>query len=103
MPMPSKLRSLRLIVFMSFPAETKDEFSRLRDEIRRGTQIISLSGLTSIASKAFVLSKLQAETEKTFVVVTDSNKEGETFECDLDFFQSQIANRKSQITCLSSH
>jgi transcription-repair coupling factor (superfamily II helicase) len=85
---------------MSFPAETKDELKALRDEIKRGTRVISLSGLTSIASKAFVLSRLQAETQKTFVVVTDSNKETETFECDLDFFQSQIANRKSQISTL---
>ncbi|MGC2238334.1 MAG: transcription-repair coupling factor [Pyrinomonadaceae bacterium] len=90
---------------MSFPAETKDELARLRDEIKRGTRVISLSGLTSIASKAFVLSRLQAETAKTFVVVTDSNKETETFECDLDFFsgqlqESKIQNLKSKISTL---
>ncbi|MET0752278.1 MAG: transcription-repair coupling factor [Pyrinomonadaceae bacterium] len=82
---------------MSFPAETKDELSRLRDELKRGTRIISLSGLTSIASKAFVLSRLQAETNKTFVVVTDSNKETETWECDLEFFQNSIRNSKFKI------
>ncbi|HEY0429166.1 MAG TPA: transcription-repair coupling factor [Pyrinomonadaceae bacterium] len=72
---------------MSYPAETKDEFLRLREEIERGARVVSLSGLTSIASKAFVLSRLQAETQKTFVVVTDSNKETDTFECDLAFWR----------------
>jgi transcription-repair coupling factor (superfamily II helicase) len=99
---------------MSFPAETKDEFARLRDEIKRGARVISLSGLTSIAAKAFVLSRLQAETQKTFVVVTDSNKETETWDCDLEFFnsrfkiqdsgleneESKIQNPKSKISTL---
>lgn len=87
---------------MNFATETTTEFKRLRDEINRGTRVVSLSGLTSIASKAFVLSELQSETNKTFVVVTDSNKELESFECDLEFFQSQTANRKPQISTLSS-
>ncbi|CAN5411597.1 transcription-repair coupling factor [soil metagenome] len=82
---------------MSFPIETKTEFERLREEIKSGTPVISLSGLTSIAAKAFVLSHLQSETGKTFVVIADSNKELETWECDLDFFNSkfQIPNSKS--------
>ena len=93
---------------MSFPAETKDEFVRLRDEIRRGTRVISLSGLTSIASKAFVLSKLQAETQKTFVVVTDSNKETETWECDLEFWSKKQKTEgeksdSSHFSFLNSH
>src|SRR5688572_6443191 len=72
---------------MSYSAESKTEFERLRDEMRRGAaRIISLGGLTSVASKAFVLSRLQAETQKTFVVVADSNKELETWECDLEFW-----------------
>ncbi|MBA3633617.1 MAG: hypothetical protein H0W58_12560, partial [Acidobacteria bacterium] len=82
---------------MSFPIETKTEFERLREEIKSGASIISLSGLTSIAAKAFVLAHLQSETQKTFVVIADSNKELETWECDLDFFNSkfQIPNSKS--------
>ena len=104
------------LIFMNFATETTSELKRLRDEIKRGTRVISLGGLTSIASKAFVLSNLQSETNETFVIVTDSNKEAETFESDLDFFnakpqkredakdekQSQIANRKSQILTLPS-
>ena len=38
---------------MSFTAETKTEIARLRDEIKSGTRILSLGGLTSAAAKAF--------------------------------------------------
>jgi transcription-repair coupling factor (superfamily II helicase) len=81
---------------MSISAETTTELKRLRDEIRRGARIISLGGLTSISAKAFVLSTLQRETGKTFTVVAESNKELETWNCDLDFFNSkfQISDSK---------
>jgi transcription-repair coupling factor (superfamily II helicase) len=72
---------------MTFAAKESTEIKRLRDEIRRGTRVISLSSLTSIASKAFVLSQLQLDTTKTFVIVADSNKDLETWECDLDFWK----------------
>ena len=87
---------------MDFAAETTTESNRLRDEIKRGTRIISLSGLTSVAAKAYILSELQTQIKKPFLIVADTNTELETWECDLDFFQSQIANRKSQILNLPS-
>lgn len=74
---------------MSISAETSTELKRLADEIKRGTRVISLGGLTSIASKSYVLSHLKRESPKTFVIVTDSNKEAETFECDLDFWNGK--------------
>jgi transcription-repair coupling factor (superfamily II helicase) len=87
---------------MTIAAGETTEIKRLRDEIRSGTRVISLGGLTSIASKAFVLSHLKAQIAKTFVVVADSNKELENWECDLDFFQSKIRNLKSKIETLPS-
>src|SRR5215213_8157839 len=87
---------------MTIAAQETTEIKRLRDEIRRGTRVISLGGLTSIASKAFVLSHLQAYIAKTFVVITDSNKELENWDCDLEFFQSKIKNQKSKILTLPS-
>jgi transcription-repair coupling factor (superfamily II helicase) len=87
---------------MTIAAEETTEIKRLRDEIRRGTRVISLGGLTSIASKAFVLSNLQAYFTKTFVIVADSNKDLENWDCDLDFFQSKIKNQKSKIEVLPS-
>ena len=65
-----------------------NELDRIRAEIERGTRVLNLSGLTSTAAKAYVLTELQRETEKTFVVVADSNKELETWENDLSFFQN---------------
>ena len=48
-----------------------DELEKLTAEINAGQRVISLSGLTSSAAKAYVLSRLQAETGKHFAVVTD--------------------------------
>ena len=79
---------------MTFPVETRSELARLRDEIKRGTRVISLGGLTSVSAKAFVLSHLQSEISKTFVVVTDSNKDSETFDCDLEFFLNAKMQRR---------
>nr|MBA3600787.1 DEAD/DEAH box helicase [Acidobacteriota bacterium] len=86
---------------MNYAAETTTELKRLRDEIKRGAaRIVSLSGLTSIAAKAFILSELRTETQKTFVIITDSNKDSETWECDLDFWthslESGVLSLKSE-------
>ncbi|MEO6588288.1 MAG: hypothetical protein ABIP06_03075, partial [Pyrinomonadaceae bacterium] len=87
---------------MLVSAESNSEIVRLRKQIAAGEKVISLSGLTSIPSKAFVLSHLQRETNKTFIIIADSNKELESWECDLDFWskdgdpvESKIENRKS--------
>ncbi|MBS1794682.1 MAG: transcription-repair coupling factor [Acidobacteria bacterium] len=77
---------------MNFATAESTELNRLRDEIRRGTRVVSLGGLTSTAAKAFVLAHLQAQTAKTFVIVADSNRELENWECDLDFWTTQRKN-----------
>ncbi len=93
---------------MSLSTETKTAFEHLRSAVNSGTSIVSLNGLTSIASRAFILAKLQAETNKTFVVISDSNKELENWECDLEFFDSKFRiadsklEEKSEILSLPS-
>ena len=84
---------------MSFSTELKTEIDRLRDEIKRGSRVLNLSGLTSTAAKAFVLTELQRKSGKTFVVVADLNKDLERWENDLDFFQKsfQMSDLRSQI------
>ncbi len=77
---PLAKRFLRLGVFMA------DELEKLAAGIRDGQRIISLSGLTSTSAKAYMLSRLQAETGKHFAVVTDSNSDAEAWEGDLEFF-----------------
>lgn len=95
---------------MNPSTEVSNELNDLRNEIKRGTRILNLSGLTSIAAKAYVLSTIQNETDKTFVIVTDLNKDLENWECDLNFWQNSIQNaenskpetRKSKLLTLPS-
>lgn len=82
---------------MNFTAQTSAEILRLSDEIRRGARIISLSGLTSVAAKAFVLSQLQSETNKTFCIVAESNKELDAWQNDLSFWQNSTQNAKRRM------
>jgi len=79
-----------------------DVFDKLLAEIKGGTRVVSLSGMTSVSSKAFVLAKLRAETGKTFAVVTESNTSLEEWNSDLDFFSSEISDLRSQIIVLPS-
>jgi transcription-repair coupling factor (superfamily II helicase) len=77
--------------------ERQVEIERLGKEIEKGTRVISLSGLTSTAAKAFVLSQVQAATGKRLVIVTDSNKEAEEWACDLDFFRHSVQGPRSKV------
>ena len=79
-----------------------DVFDKLLAEIKGGTRVVSLSGMTSVSSKAFVLSKLRAETGKTFAVVTESNTSLEEWNSDLNFFSSETSDLRSQIIVLPS-
>jgi len=81
---------------MNPTTQNLSDIESLRDEISRGTRVLNLSGLTSIAAKSFVLSELKRETQKTFVIVADSNKELETWENDLEFFQQSDQDSKSE-------
>lgn len=64
--------------------------------------MISLSGLTSTSAKAFVLNQLQAASGKILVIVTDSNKEAEDWENDLEFFQNPVQSPRSKVQSLPS-
>jgi len=76
-----------------------DEFDKLKRETQSGAHVISLSGLTSVAAKAFILSKLQAETGKSFAIVTESNSEMENWTTDLSYF---VNDDRSTIISLPS-
>lgn len=76
-----------------------DSFEKLKLELQRGARVISLSGLTSVPAKAFVLARLQAETGRSFAVVTESNAEMETWLSDLNYF---VNENKSAVIALPS-
>src|SRR5215218_345495 len=86
--------SLRLSVFVQTNIKTSEEITRLAREIADGARVVSTSGLTSTASKAFVLATIQKQSAKNFVVVTDSNKDAEAWECDLAFWVHAGAGRE---------
>jgi transcription-repair coupling factor (superfamily II helicase) len=73
--------------------QTNGEIAQLVREVNRGSRVISIGGLTSSASKAYILAHVQKATGKAFVVVTDSNKDLETLDCDLEFWTRQISNK----------
>lgn len=75
-----------------------NEFDNLKREIESGTRAISLSGLTSIAAKAHVLSRLAAETNKRFAVVTDNNSDLEVWQNDLEFHSPLTAHHSPLIS-----
>ncbi len=79
-----------------------DEFDKLLREIDSGTKLVCLSGLTSVAAKAHVLSRLRIATGKTFAVVTESNADLESWTSDLKFFQPHGDANGSAIISLPS-
>ncbi len=88
--------------FLRIGAFMVNEFDKLKREISEGTRVISLSGLTSVAAKAHLLTRLRAETGKALIVVTESNNELETWQTDLEFFRSAISDPQSAIVTLPS-
>src|SRR5688572_21842232 len=74
------------------------ELRRIAAELERGTRVISLSGLTSTASKAFVLSHLGSLTNKRLVIITESNRDLENFENDLLFWSNRSGNKQGIIS-----
>ncbi|NNF00689.1 MAG: transcription-repair coupling factor, partial [Pyrinomonadaceae bacterium] len=87
---------------MNPSTQHSDQLKELRDKISSGRSVLNLSGLTSIAAKAYVLSELQKDSDRTFVIVANSNKELETWENDLEFFQKSAADPESEVESLES-
>ncbi len=63
-----------------------NEFDELIGAVKGGSRLVSLSGLTSIAAKAHILTRLRAETGKRFAVVADTNYDIDLWADDLEFF-----------------
>ncbi len=75
-------------------SETPD-FKRVVDEINRGAQVVSISGLVAGSARALVLAALQHETRKLFAVVTQANRDLEPWEDDLRFWYCALAGKQS--------
>lgn len=88
----------------NIPGYLKDSqaFLRLKAELESGARIVNLSGLTSPASKALVLSALQKELRRTLVIVTAGNQEADAFTSDLQFFSNNSETGQSILSLPSS-
>ena len=62
------------------------ECLRVIDEIKRGARMLSISGLVAGPAKALVLAALQRECGKQFAVVTQAQRDLESWERDLSFW-----------------
>lgn len=62
------------------------ECLRVIDEIKRGARMISISGVVAGPAKALVLAALQRECGKQFAVVTQAQRDLESWERDLSFW-----------------
>ena len=87
---------------MAKPSAENEEIRRIANEIARGSRVVSISGLTSIAAKAYVLTNLRSTIAKTFVVVTASNTDLDAFECDLKFWNDELRNNDSSFHAIIS-
>ncbi|HUR99368.1 MAG TPA: transcription-repair coupling factor [Pyrinomonadaceae bacterium] len=74
--------------FMDARLNTLPEIDRLIAELKKGSRTVSISGLTSISAKAYVLSRVQAATGTHFAIITQDNEDIETWSCDLDFWDA---------------
>ncbi|MEP6923051.1 MAG: transcription-repair coupling factor [Pyrinomonadaceae bacterium] len=86
-----------------FEQVTKNaDFRNLRDKINQGSRIVSLAGLTSGAAKALILSALQRETGRTFVLVIENNSDLEDWNGDICFWSSKFENQNTEVLVLPS-
>ncbi|CAN5614879.1 hypothetical protein BH24ACI3_BH24ACI3_12620 [soil metagenome] len=76
-------------------SDIEGKFGEIASAIRDGKGVVSLSGLTSNAAKAFILARLQPLVKRPFVVLTDSNQAADTWLSDLQFFGEMVGHMPS--------
>lgn len=67
-----------------------EKFDQLKKALGGGDRVVTLSGATSGASKAYLAARLIKETGKRFAIVTDSNSDLETWARDLTFWLGPV-------------
>lgn len=78
------------------------EFESILTAVEGGSRLLSVSGLTSTAAKACLLARLRRESGKRFVVITSTNAEVESWNCDLAFFGNMDPESQSSILAVPS-
>ena len=62
------------------------EYRRVLDQIRRGSRVVSISGLVAQPARALGLALLQRETGKQFAVVVPAQRDLESWQRDINFW-----------------
>ncbi len=63
-----------------------EEFARISNALRRGSRVISISGLVSGPARALILAALQNETGKCFAILSEASRDLEAWERDIRFW-----------------
>lgn len=92
LPMIDTTQSIQILQ-SALSRVTDDAHNQLVVEIRRGTRVISIGGLVSEPARALALAALQRDTGKSFAIVTQSNRDLETWERDLRFWYCALNGR----------
>src|SRR5258708_6685387 len=79
------------------------EFRRVLDDIKRGTRVVSISGLVAGPARALALAALQRETDRQFAVIVPAQRDLEDWDRNLNFWYCalrSVAERKNAVTVL---
>jgi transcription-repair coupling factor (superfamily II helicase) len=71
------------------------EYQKLVAELRANARVISISGLVAGAARALAVAALQRETGKTFAVISESTRDLEWWERDLQFWYSALSGQEA--------
>src|SRR3982751_5067658 len=71
------------------------EYQRLLAELRANARVISISGLVAGAARALAVAALQRDSGKTFAVVSQTTRDLEPWERDLQFWSSALSGEES--------
>jgi transcription-repair coupling factor (superfamily II helicase) len=71
------------------------EYQSVLLELRKGTSVVSISGLVTGAARALALACLQRETGKRFAIVAPATRDLESWERDLRFWYCALAGKEN--------
>jgi transcription-repair coupling factor (superfamily II helicase) len=71
------------------------EYQKLLAELRSNARVISISGLVAGAARALAVAALQRDSGKTFAVVSQTTRDLEPWERDLEFWSSALSGKET--------
>jgi transcription-repair coupling factor (superfamily II helicase) len=91
--MSSTVESTSVVQAILRRVTASEEYARLAREIKGGARIVSVSGLTAGPARALALAALQREAGRCFALVTQANRDLESWERDVRFWYCALRGR----------